>query len=479
MSQRSPTRRVRSIEFLLALLGGSTVAWLLSVLLVQVAYGLLPASPSETSIRLEQEANQRPPLFENGFRYAGFVAPVGMDPLAFGRCVHPDAEERAQQALAGKELPYRSRADTEALVTQCLHGQARLELPAPGPDDWAKGSWTQEDWLTLARTTPDPVLMERAEEIWRQGHLRLGIDFDRPPSQYAPLAWLAQWRMASAVAMWREGRRDEALQTWATSAEHAMSTTGDELVETMVSVSTLTRLLLSLQTAIRSSETLDEASATKARQIADLVDNLPQATHRSLISEWQGLTNTLQGVDSGVREKWQARREKDQASQDAKVYALSYMGLIYDPVDSVNQHSVYFEGQRAAMLAAALGQEPDDISPWRPCAWLGRFWHVCRPHERNPLGRWMVRQPSSYISYGTRIADLRNLAAATRLSVEARRQGLRGEALARFVTQAPEGMRDVFTQQPFAYNTRNHKLVIPLRAKSPVLGAPGRYELVL
>jgi esterase/lipase superfamily enzyme len=84
-----------------------------------------------------------------------------------------------------------------------------------------------------------------------------------------------------------------------------------------------------------------------------------------------------------------------------------------------------------------------------------------------------------YHSYGTRIADLRNLAAATRLTVEARRQGLSGEALARFIAQAPEDMRDVFSRQAFAYNPQSRELTIVLREKSPVLGDPGEYRLPL
>ncbi len=80
-------------------------------------------------------------------------------------------------------------------------------------------------------------------------------------------------------------------------------------------------------------------------------------------------------------------------------------------------------------------------------------------------------------SYGTRVADLRNLAAATRLTIEVRRQGLSGEALAHFVAHTPDNMRDVFTRQPFAYNLQTRELTIVLREKSPVLGDAGEYRL--
>ena len=89
-----------------------------------------------------------------------------------------------------------------------------------------------------------------------------------------------------------------------------------------------------------------------------------------------------------------------------------------------------------------------------------------------------VAQPS-YRSYGVRVADLRNLAAATRLAIEARRKGLKdGEVLARFVAEAPDNMRDVFTQQPFAYDATKRRLSIELREKSTVLGE-GSYRLPL
>lgn len=479
MSRSKVTVLGHRVETLSLVLGAGAAAWLLSVLLVHAAYRLVPAQPSEASTRLEREANQRPPLFENGFRYGGWLAPVDMDPLVFGRCVYSDVEERKQLALAGKNVPDRSHADTQARVTQCLQGKSLLEHPKPAADDWAKTSWTQEDWLKLARTSPNPVLVERAEAVWRHGPLRLSTDFTRPGGHPTPLLWLAQWRVASAVMLWRDGRRDEALQTWTTSAQRALDVTGDDLVETMNAASTLTRLLLSLHAAVRSSDTVDEISASRATRIASLVETLPEAGQRALISEWQGMAFTIRSTDASVRTKWQGKREEDPASQGAWLYLLSFFGLINDPVDSVNLLSAEFEPQRAAMLAAAHGQSPGHVTPHRSCPWLGPFWHVCRPYERNPLGRWMARQPANYIPYGTRIADLRNLAAATRLTIEAKRKGLTGEALAHFIAHAPDGMRDVFTRQPFAYDAQTRTLAIVLREKSPVLGMAGEYRLPL
>jgi hypothetical protein len=479
MTSRKITALGRGIETLALVLGAGAVIWLVSVVLVQAAYRLRPVQPSEATIRLEQEAAQRPLFFENGFRYTGFLAPAGMDPLAFGRCMRPNLEERAQKVQAGHDVPRQEDAELQSLLNQCLQGQQLLASPAQPPEGWVSPSWTLADWLKLARTTPDPVLMERAAMVWRHGHLRLGTDFDRPESKRSPLFWLAQWRIASAVALWHSGHRDEALRSWTSSAEDALNTTGDDLIETMNATSTLTRLLLGLQTAVRSGESLDDVNASQANRVASLVEALPRAGHRSLISEWQAMAYSVRRTDDSVRTKWQSKREENPESREAFWYAMSFFGLIYDPVDTANVLADHFEPQRAAMLAAANGLQPDHVTPPKTCAWLDPLWHLCRPHERNPVGRWLARLPTDYVAYGTRISDLRNLAAATRLTIEVRRQGLSGEALARFITQAPEDMRDVFTRQPFAYDAQARELTIVLRKNSPILGDPGEYRLPL
>lgn len=479
MTHRTSSALGRGIEALALMLGAAAALWLVSVVLVQAAYPMLPVQPSAAAIRLAQEARQRPLYFENGLRYAGFLAPVGRDPLEFGRCVYPDVEERARQVLDGQDLPSRSRTELHSAVTGCLQGQSLLEPPKPGPSDWAMPSWTEQDWLTLAGTSPNPTLKERADQVWRHGPLRLGTDFDRPDTQKTPLIWLAQWRAASALGLWHDGHREEALRTWTTSTEQALGMVGDDLVETMIAATVMTRQLLSLQAAIRSSDRLDDTSAATARRLATLVDSLPVALDRALISEWQGMEHTIRKTHSSVATKWQGKREEDPDEQHLWMYALSFFDVIYDPVDSVNVLSTNFEVQRVAALSAANGVQPALVPPSTSCSWLGRFWHVCRPHERNPVGRWLARQPLNYIPYGTRIADLRNLAAATRMTIEARRLGLSGEALARFIDHAPDDMRDVFTRQPFAYNPQARELTIVLRHKSTVLGDTGEYRLPL
>ena len=67
----------------------------------------------------------------------------------------------------------------------------------------------------------------------------------------------------------------------------------------------------------------------------------------------------------------------------------------------------------------------------------------------------------------------------TRLTIEARRRAISGEALVSFIANAPPGMRDVFTDKPFVYDAALKHMQIELRTKSSVLGDKGMYQLML
>jgi len=459
-------------------LGAMALGLPASVLLVQVAYLLFPAQPSAAVLRFETEAAQRPIPFENGYRLAGLLAPHGVDPLVFGRCRFPQAEQRAAAQQAGGSMAFPSREDIAARMDECLNGASPLALSPAIDQAIASPAWTQENWYSLGQETPDPVLLERAIAIWNQGGRGFGPDFWQPRPEAAPLLKLAQWRVAAAASQWQDGHADQALAMWSAVGQSALRSSGNDLVETMLSTNELTRLFLSLQTAIRSAEKLDTAHAARAMQIVSTAEAMPQALSASLLSEWQGMAMTFGSMPEDVG----VPTGKDPAPKQTQAKALTrwLIGWVYDPVDSVNQITPHFEGMRSAVFATASGQTPAVVEPAHPCAVMGDAWHLCRPYERNPLGRYLVRENApSYATHGTRIADLRNLAAAARLTIEARRQGLTGEALASFIARAPEGMRDVFTQQAFAYQPDTRTLGIVLRGKSPVLGEPGRYALGL
>ena len=156
-----------------------------------------------------------------------------------------------------------------------------------------------------------------------------------------------------------------------------------------------------------------------------------------------------------------------------------FQDITFDPVDTVNRFTADFENQRNQLVALGNGEVQPLQKVIRACEWMDAWALLCRPYERNPFGTFFVSLSSGdYTAYGTRIANLRNLAAATRLTIEACRQGLQGEALTQFVAEAPENMRDVFSKAPFAYDPTQHQLTILLREKSTVLGE-GSYKLAL
>lgn len=478
MSKPSPARSGHRLDKLAFALGAVALGLLISVLSVQAFYWVFPAQPSAEVLRLQKEAGQRPLQFDNGRRLAGLLAPQGEDPLDVGRCLFPDAEERERAALAGDLAEYSPREEDPLLQEKCLKGQPPLALPATVADAKAAPSWALEDWLKLGRETPDPTLLVRAQTVWNGGDRRLGTVFFSPAADQRPLSMLDQWRMAVAVLKWHNGSRGEALDIWSASGQDAMRSAEGDLIASMVSTTTLSRLLLSLQTAVWSSATLDATEANQAMQIASAAEGLPQAVHRSMIGEWQMVETTYRTLASSAAHS-ETSGESTQRTREMG-WTPVFKSLVYEPVDTVNRFTEKFEADRSAVLAAASGQAAQAVEPDKPCAWMGAWWHVCRPYERNPFGRYLVRsEPPDYTFYGTRIADLRNLAAATRLTIEVRRRSLTGEALTRFIASAPEGMRDVFTQQAFAYNPQTRKLDIVLREKSHVLGAPGTYELSL
>lgn len=477
MSKLSHAKAGHRFDRLAFALGAVALGLLVSALSVQAFCWVFPAEPSAAVLRLQNEAGQRPLQFDNGRRLAGLLAPQGVDPLDVGRCLFPDAEERERAALAGDLAEYSPRAEP-LLMEKCLNGQPPLAQPAAVADAKAAPSWTLENWLVLGRETPDPTLLARAQTVWNGGDRRLGTVFFSPSADQRPLSMLDQWRMASAVVKWHNGSRNEALEIWSASGQDAMRSAESDLIASMASTTTLSRLLLSLQAAVRSSAALNAAEANRAIQIASAAEGLPPAIHQSMIGEWQMMEATFRTVALSAAHS----ETPGESTQQTRVmdWTPVFMGFVYDPMDTVNQFTERFETNRSAVLAAANGQAAPAVEPDRPCAWMGAYWHVCRLYERNPLGRYLVRsEPADYTSYGTRIADLRNLAAATRLTIEARRRGLTGEALARFIASAPEGMRDVFTQQAFAYHPETRRLGVVLRENSHVLGKPGTYELGL
>jgi hypothetical protein len=156
--------------------------------------------------------------------------------------------------------------------------------------------------------------------------------------------------------------------------------------------------------------------------------------------------------------------------------------LTFDVNDTLNRVAAANLQNQQVVLSGARG-EPVALIEWpsltQACNTLGDWEYLCLPFVRNPVGRIVVViSAPMYRDYGVRVADLRNLAAATRLTIEARRRSLAGEALTRFIGAAPADMRDVFSRQPFVYDQTAKHLRIELRQRSTVLGEKS-YELAL
>jgi hypothetical protein len=470
-------------------LGLGITAWVASVLLTQGFYWLVPAKPSPAVLSLQDEASRKPRLTENGFRLAGLRAPAGWDPVAFGRCLYPDAEKLEAMSFRDPEYSPSSRKEDETRRVECLKGRSALTLPPAIVEAKAGTDWALTDWIALGEQVPTPELLERARQVWAAGPRSLGADSWSPIPNNRTLSKLAQWRAAHAIQLWQSDSRAEALAIWETSVQQALMASSG-LMETMMSVSELSRVLMGIQMTAQSSAPIDHQEASALFKIVALADQMPDLVRNAMISEWQMVEHDLRSTYESLSPKLPEEHTRDQAIFRAAFEILR--DVVFDPVDTVNHFTAYFELKRNRLGPLSNGDVPPLMEITRTCEWMGNWAIVwCRPYERNPLGRFLmgVKDPKfeesgsyetydNYDKYGTRIADLRNLAAATRLTIEARRQGLQGKALARFVAEAPENMRDIFSRAPFAYDPSQRQLTIQLREKSTVLGE-GSYTLPL
>ena len=475
----NPASRFKRFAFWLGL---GIAAWLASILLTQAFYWLVPAKPSLAVLRLQEEASRRPVLTENGFRLAGLQAPAGWDPVAFGRCLYPDAEKLTETPTWDPAYRPSSRNEEEPGRIDCLKGQPALTLSPSITNAKAGPLWTLQDWVTLGEQAPTPELLERARNIWAAGPRGLGIDLWSPSPDRRPLSKLAQWRIAHAVKLWQSGSQQAALESWRASGEQALLATKGPFFETILSANELSQMLLGMQMAVQSSAKIDEPTALELLKVTAMADQMSDHVRDAMISEWQMGERHFRSLPQSLTAKLPENGTPDQARFRTAIETLR--DVVFDSVDTVNRFTAYFELQRDRVGPLSNGDLPPLTKISRTCEWMGNWAMLwCRPFERNPLGRFLMglKDPSfdeigsfetydSYDRYGNVIADLRNVAAAARLTIEVRSQGLQGEALARFVAEAPENMRDIFSKAPFTYDHGQRQLAIRLREKNTVLG---------
>jgi hypothetical protein len=458
-------------------LAGLMVVWATALLALSLAgvfallhtvYWLVSPPLSPQAQDYEALAKALPTSTDNAYRVEGLFAPAALDPVQYGRCVHPFLQLRKDQ-----------EAEKQKGVERCNQGKTLLSLPPALDQAKVSPGWTEREWLTLAQAVPDQTLLSRTKEIAAAGPRIFGYRPLDPSPPLRPLLMLNLWQSAHALALWRQGRTDDAVSAFEDAIEDNLQSADDTLIEARVSMNGLSKNLLALQLALAQSPAPDEAIAQRLRHVLDAVDSMPSRGAKAMDAEWATYTS---GFDFE-----ELRNELDRPGV-LGWFTTAPLRLTHRE-DTLNRIAIMFGDARQRMFDASKGpltaqSAPTQMPEASPCTSLSKGTLVlCYAFRPNPFGRYFLDnaglRADKYEPYGIRIADVRNLAAAARLTLEARRRGLAGQALAAFVADAPEDMRDVFTRQPFAYDTQARELTIVLREKSTVLGDAGEYRLPL
>jgi hypothetical protein len=483
---------MRILKKILFWLVGLVVAVASVILGLQVFYKLTPVALSPEAVALNERASKLPVVTENGYRAYGLLAPKDVDPVTYGRC-RVDAQNlqrEERRAWSSASPPAKEKAAYDAhwkafndrvdlAEAPCLHGGTRVSLPKQLLDMHIKPGIPAARWQTLAAITPDPVIVARAEAVWAGDARRLGVDVDSPIAEFQNLIKLERWRTAGSIQTWDSRNRAQAVASWTRSIDDWVKSADDSLIDAMISTAALSQVMIAMQDAVARSERIDDATAEAALAALAPIENMPQAITDSMLTEWLLTSRTMKSLPD-TKSPLYVPGQGDSGLLMRTVERGAT--LTFDVNDTLNRLAVVNLQSQRTVMSAARG-EPETPIKWEgmttACGSLGDWEFFCLPFVRNPIGRILVAISAPlYRDYGVRIADLRNLAAATRLTMEARRRGLAGDALATFVAAAPADMRDVFSKQPFTYDPATNRLRIGLRQRSTVLGDKS-YELAL
>ena len=485
---------MRIIKTAVLWLVGLVAAVAAVVLGLQIFYKLSPVALSPETVALNERAAKLPVVTENGYRAYGLLAPKDVDPVRYGRCLvdaqNSQREERlalynASPSMNDKSAyeaywkPFTDRA--EAVARGCAQGGAPVNLPKALADMRIQPGMTAVQWQALATVTPDPLIVARAEAVWAGDARRLGAAPDAPMIQFASLIQLERWRIARALLSWDSGARPQAAAAWKRSINDWVKSADDTLIDAMISAAALSQDMIGMQDAAARSERIHDATANAALDALAPIESMPQAVADSIVAEWQSTSGLVKSMGTLPSQLYLTGQDDLGWFMRALDHAAK---LTYDVNDTLNRMAAAYVQMQRSVLVAARG-EPVTLAQGEGlttgCASLGNWEYLCLPFLRNPTGRILVGVAApAYSDYGVRIADVRNLAAATRLTIEARRLALSGTALASFIAGAPAAMRDVFTGKPFSYDPAAKRLRIELRSRSSVLGDKDKgYELAL
>lgn len=467
---------------------GVVGALVLAFVGLHVYYRLTPAELSEEAKALLAETAHMAQLTDNGYRMHGLLAPEGMDPVVYGKCL---VNAHVEHAKSGDHFfkKYETNAERDAWIKTWSEGlKQRTDVCAGGKLPRDTLSRPQQvklgpglpliEWANMTGASDVPLLLSRWESVLSGGvrgsipdptlaiiaSLQTPLELERRQLGLFASEWSAANSAASRASAWRH---------ISTRVAPLVAFADGTLIESMIATAGITRQLLVMQAATSGGNELDQTLAREMLATLGAVDRLPLAVSNAIGAEFQGsvaLTDNMLG-----------RQDFGSGYGPAVV---EWMGrFAFDRGDTLNLFAMGYRDSQRAVQSRTRGSTADSRSHSfaanMGCPSWGDYFWVCLVLERNAAGRVIATIAiPAYADYGLRAWDVVNLAAATRLTIEARRRGLQGEALAQFIASAPEGMRDVYTQKAFTYDSPSKKLKIELKMKSTILGEKS-YELSL
>jgi hypothetical protein len=472
---------MKLIKKLFLWLLGIAASIVLLVVGLQTYYHFTPATLSAEALALNQRAAKIPTITENGYRLNGLLAPAGLDPTQYGRCLAQASElHTAEVQASNKPIPavdnkaayddyWKSHTQrSDLLHANCLQGGVLMQMPTALTGSSAiKPGITDEQWRVYQNATPDPIIVARAESVWSTDEpRRLGGRAESPLPTYGPLLQLERWRIAKAVAMWQTGSRAAANSAWQQIINDWVKSADDTLIDAMLSTNALSQTLIAVQQSAARSDRINDTVAASMMVMLKPIELMPVAVTQSLLAEWQSSSTLITDLPA-------------QAAKQGTVVGVQFFE-VNDTLNNFAQSQLFVTEAVSTSAHAQTAKSRWYEGMTSDCEWLGDYDYLCLPFLRNSTGRILASIGTpNYADYGTRVADLRNFAAVTRLTIEARRRGLTGDALTQFIANAPAEMRDVFSGNAFSYDVAAKRLRVELRAKSNVLGDVGPYEVAL
>ncbi len=459
------------------------LALLVAVIVLQVGYRLTPTSLSEEAQALAREVERLPRQTDNGYRLAGLLAPEGLNPVAYGRCV-TEAETEVAAAWR-REIPrgldprsdawkahYERRdADAKARRAVCANGQPDLTPPtgAGSPQLVIEPGF---DWAALVALSPTlaPTVAKRAAQVLADAPARLALPFDVLSLQYQPLLTAHTEAVTAFAQTWERAAAQDRLALVASLGERnrqwvAFAKGG--LIDAGVATAALARQLLVLDAALRRPGVVIDTSLLAAVDTAlEALDALPASLAEALLGEHRARADLMAssreamvqtpilGNFSGPPEAWER-------------WLSAVLKATIDPNDTENASARFTRAMQEAVRSptSSLAFRDDGVVRALPCGQIAHdaLFAPCLAVSRNPYERLLlVIGAPAHTDFGLRVHDLRNAAAGLRAALRLR-------------AGAPESdvPRDLYSGRPFERSAEGQHLRVPLHAHRSVFG-PGQ-----